>query len=69
MISPRETEVIMLLANGLTHKEIATELYLSRHTINTHVKNIQHKLSAKNVAHMIWLAIKRDIITLEHTLV
>lgn len=43
-LSARETELIHLIAEGLTNKEIAERLFLSVHTIKTHRKNIIKKL-------------------------
>lgn len=43
-LSSRETELIHLIAEGLTNKEIAEKLFLSVHTIKTHRKNIIKKL-------------------------
>lgn len=46
-ISKREKEVLMLLSQGLTLKEVADKLYLSHHTIISHKRNITKKLEAK----------------------
>ena len=43
-LSPREQEVLPLLAKGLRYKEIAETLCLSTETIRTHVRNIYQKL-------------------------
>jgi two-component system NarL family response regulator len=55
--SPREKEIIQLIATGTPDKEIAQKLFLSFHTIRTHRKNITRKLgfSLKNAAELIWL--------------
>jgi DNA-binding NarL/FixJ family response regulator len=52
MLSPRETELVHLIAEGLTNNEIATKLFLSVHTVKTHRKNIIKKLgfTFKNIA-------------------
>lgn len=52
-ISAREEEVLRLLAAGLMKKEIADELFLSVHTIDTHVRNLFDKLKAKNAADLV----------------
>src|SRR4051812_32143383 len=44
LFSRREREVLGLLAQGLTDKEIAEQLVLSRHTVHRHVANIRRKL-------------------------
>jgi DNA-binding NarL/FixJ family response regulator len=53
-LSVRETELIHLIAEGLTNKEIAERLFLSVHTIKTHRKNIIKKLgfSFKNTTEL-----------------
>jgi LuxR family transcriptional regulator, maltose regulon positive regulatory protein len=45
-LSPRELEVLNLIADGLTNKQIADRLYLSPHTIKVHTRNIYAKLDA-----------------------
>ncbi len=47
-ISKREYDVLALLAQGKSDKEIAYELTISLHTAKTHMKNILRKLDAKN---------------------
>lgn len=49
-LSDRETEVLVLIAQGLSSKEIADRLCISIHTVNTHRKNITHKTGIKSVA-------------------
>lgn len=45
LLSPREVQILDYIIEGYTISEIATMLYLSEHTINTHKKNITRKLS------------------------
>ncbi|MFT4537374.1 MAG: DNA-binding CsgD family transcriptional regulator [Saprospiraceae bacterium] len=52
-ISHREKEIIQLVADELTTKEIAAQLYISNHTVITHRKNMMEKLEVKNVAGLI----------------
>ena len=49
-LSPRERQVLVLLAAGQPNKEIAARLQLSVHTVERHVANIFLKLSARNRA-------------------
>lgn len=49
-LSERETSVLILVAKGLSSKEIAENLNISVHTVNTHRKNITHKTGIKSVA-------------------
>lgn len=48
--SKREKEVLHLIADELTTKEIAKQLYISYETVQTHRKNLLLKLNAKNTA-------------------
>jgi DNA-binding CsgD family transcriptional regulator len=52
-ISKREFEVLVLISQGLSTKEIATELNLSEETIKTHRKNLYNKFLVKNSPHLI----------------
>lgn len=49
-LSERETDVLVLVAKGLSSKEIADKLSISVHTVNSHRKNITHKTGIKSVA-------------------
>lgn len=58
VLSNREIEVITLIAEGFTNVEISEKLFLSRHTVNTHRKNIMNKLGVKNTAGIVMFAVK-----------
>jgi DNA-binding NarL/FixJ family response regulator len=47
-LSPREQEIIHLLAQGHLYKEIADRLHLSVETVRTHIRNIYHKLHVRS---------------------
>jgi DNA-binding NarL/FixJ family response regulator len=61
-LSEREIEVIRLISDGLTNKQIADKLFLSTHTVNTHRKNIMSKLGINNTAGIVIYAVKENII-------
>ena len=61
-LSQREIEVIRLISDGSTNKEIADLLFLSTHTVNTHRKNIMNKLGIKNTAGIVIYAFRENII-------
>jgi DNA-binding NarL/FixJ family response regulator len=44
-MTPRERDVIILIAEGLSNKEIATRLHIATHTVKSHVRNIMEKLT------------------------
>jgi LuxR family maltose regulon positive regulatory protein len=47
MLTQREIEILPLLAEGLSNKEIADRLHIATETVKTHLKNIYQKLDAK----------------------
>lgn len=59
-ISIRESEVINLLAQGFTCKEIATVLNISYHTVASHKKNLIEKYDARNTVEMVVKAINNS---------
>ncbi|WP_152286528.1 response regulator [Flavicella marina] len=58
----KETEIIKLLAKGFTTKEIATKLYVSTRTVETHRSNMLKKLKVKNTVELINKAKSLDLI-------
>ncbi|WP_226983012.1 response regulator transcription factor [Zobellia nedashkovskayae] len=52
-VSAREKEVLYLIANGFSSKEIANILFISNHTAISHRKNLIEKFRVKNTAHLI----------------
>ena len=63
-ISKREAEVLKLIADEYTTKEIAQELFISFETVLTHRKNLNHKLNVKNTAGLIRKSFECGIIAL-----
>jgi len=62
-----EIEIVRMIAQGLTTKEIAVKKFLSFHTIMTHRKNILRKVGVSNASELIMYAIKTGIIdTIEY---
>ena len=47
-LTPREREVLSLVANGRTNRQIAAELFITDKTASVHVSNILSKLGASN---------------------
>jgi two-component system, NarL family, response regulator NreC len=64
-LTPREREILQLLAEGKLTKEIATHLDLSIKTVEKHRENLMNKLNIKNIAKLIKYAINEGIISLE----
>ena len=63
-LTPREREVLELLARGLGNKQIAWELSLSEHTVKYHVSSIYAKLGAGSRTEALRLGIERGLLTL-----
>jgi DNA-binding NarL/FixJ family response regulator len=63
VISERENEIIKLIAEGNTNPQIAEQLFLSSHTVNTHRKNIMAKLGVKNTAGIVMYAVKTNLVS------
>lgn len=61
-LSPREQDVVRLLAAGLSSKEIAGKLYLSSHTIDTHRRNLLKKTGTKNTLELAVECLKKGLI-------
>jgi len=62
LISSREREIVQLLAEGNSNKDIARFLHLSLKTVETHRSNIMHKLSFKNITDLVLYAVRNHII-------
>lgn len=67
-ISEREMEIIKLVAEGFSNKEVADKLFLSTHTVTTHRKNIMNKLGVNNTAGLVLFAVRENLISPNHFL-
>lgn len=67
-ISDREIEIITLIAEGHSNKEVADKLFLSTHTITTHRKNIMNKLGVNNTAGLVLFAVRENLVSPNHFL-
>ena len=61
-LTEREIEIIRLVTQGKSAKEIANELFLSLHTVDTHRRNILSKLKLKNIADLTRFAYENKLI-------
>ena len=64
-LSPREMEVLRLLASPMTYREMGEKLYISEETVRSHVKNILLKLDQPNRTQAVVAAVRLKLITLE----
>lgn len=65
-LSPRELEVLELIAHGDTTGEIANKLHISIHTVNSHRKNILRKLDIKSPVHLVAYAVETGLVTIDY---
>jgi DNA-binding NarL/FixJ family response regulator len=63
-LTPREREVLQMLASGLANKEIAAKLSISDHTVKFHVASILGKLGASSRTEAVSLGIRRGLVLL-----
>lgn len=61
-LTPREREILQLMAAGLTNKEMSEKLWISEKTVKTHVSNILHKLGQKGRAQAVIHALRSGVI-------
>ena len=66
-LSPREREIMHLMAEGMTAEAIAAKIAVSVETVRTHVRNVIRKLQARNRVHAIAIALERGEIQLDDT--
>lgn len=62
-LTNREIEIIKLIAEGYTNKEIGEQLFISHRTVDTHRTNLMKKLEVNNVAGLISYAIKSGYVS------
>jgi len=63
LLTPREREILQLLIEGRSNKDIAVLLNLSLYTIETHRRNLQNKLNIHSFPELILYAIRKGIIS------
>ena len=63
LLTPREREILQMLAEGKSNKHIATVLDLSLYTVETHRRNLQDKLNLHSFAELILYAVRKGIIS------
>jgi DNA-binding NarL/FixJ family response regulator len=63
VLSPREGEVLQLVAQGATNKEIGDSLFISENTVKTYLRNIMEKLHLANRSQAAAYAVKRGLVS------
>ncbi|MCW2767616.1 MAG: helix-turn-helix transcriptional regulator [Nocardioides sp.] len=61
-ISERHIQILALVAEGMTNAQIGAELHLSRHTVNTHLKDFYRRFGANDRAHAVLLAMRAGVL-------
>jgi DNA-binding CsgD family transcriptional regulator len=64
LISKREKEVLNLIAHEYTTREIATKLYISHHTAESHRKSLISKLEVRNTAGLVRVGFEAGLIAI-----
>ena len=64
-LSPREAEILRLLASGMDSEEIADLLSLSPKTVRNYHYAIKAKIGARNDAHLVWLAVGAGLVEID----
>lgn len=62
LLTPRETEVLALVADGLSNDEIAADLHVSGNTVKTHIGNLLAKLHARDRAQLVIAAYEHGLV-------
>jgi DNA-binding NarL/FixJ family response regulator len=63
LLSAREREILQLVAEGKSSKEIASLLNLSTYTVETHRSNIMQKLNLKGIPELILYSVRKGLIS------
>lgn len=61
-LTDREMAILKLVMQGYANSEISKKVFISIHTVKAHIGSIIRKLSAKNRAHAVYIALKNDLL-------
>jgi len=61
-LTKRERDVVVLVAEGRSNKEIAVALSISAKTVESHRRNLMHKLGLRSVAELVRYAVRHQLI-------
>jgi len=62
LLTPREREILQLLADGMSNADVAGKLFISQETVKSHVRHILTKLEADTRTHAVAIALREAII-------
>ena len=63
LLTPREREILQLIAEGKSNKEMAASLEISLYTVETHRGNLMEKLNLHSVPELILYAVRKGVIS------
>ncbi len=63
LLTAREVEVLQAIVNGASNAQISTCLTISQETVKTHVKNILHKLQARDRTQAVVIALRASLVS------
>jgi DNA-binding CsgD family transcriptional regulator len=63
-VTRRELEVLALVADGLSTREIAKQLWITEETVKTHIRRLHDRLGARTRAHAVAIAFRKGILHL-----
>ncbi len=66
LLTAREQQVLELIAQGLSAKEVAQEIDIAPRTVERHIENVRLKIRARNRTHMVTLAMELGLLHMEH---
>ncbi|MBM9466099.1 response regulator transcription factor [Nakamurella sp. YIM 132084] len=61
-LTPREREVLQLMSDGLSNREIGRALFLAEDTVKTHTRRLYAKLSASDRAHAVAIGFRKGVL-------
>ncbi len=61
-LTKQEKKILKMVGNGVSNNDISNQLFISKHTVNTHRKNINNKLDVKNIAELVKFSIVMDLL-------
>ncbi len=62
ILTPREREILQLLADGMSNADVATKLFISQETVKSHVRHILAKLEADTRTQAVAIALREAMI-------
>ncbi|MBE3583464.1 MAG: response regulator transcription factor [Limnochordaceae bacterium] len=64
-LTPREREVLALMARGMNNREIANTLFISMHTVKNHISSIYRKMGSGDRTRVVLTAIRKGVVPFE----